>query len=93
MSQPCVHGSACFHPASADAQHAIACWVELQARAGGNSLIGRTLYPLLTEAGSSGVQVRPRIVYVGAPRETVDEVQPACVVGAVPVGAGKGETR
>lgn len=40
--------------------------MELQARAGGNALIGRQLYPLLSEAGFCSVQVSPRMVYVDA---------------------------
>jgi ubiquinone/menaquinone biosynthesis C-methylase UbiE len=58
------HGSAYFHPRSAQAQHAIDCLVELQARAGGNALIGRTLHPLLAQAGFADVRVSPRMVYV-----------------------------
>jgi SAM-dependent methyltransferase len=67
------HGSAFFHPDSADAQAAIDCQVELQARAGGNALIGRQVYPLLAAAGFADVRVRPRMVYVDASRpELVD---------------------
>ena len=62
------HGSAHFHPESADAQRAIRCLVELQRRAGGDALIGRRLYPLLTEAGLRDVRVSPRLVYVDASR-------------------------
>lgn len=62
------HGSAYFHPDQAAAHDAIQCLVELQQRAGGNSLIGRQVYPLLVEAGFSTVQVSPRIVYVDASR-------------------------
>lgn len=58
------HGSAYFHPASEPARRAVECLVELQARAGGNALIGRTLYPLLNEAGLADVGVSPRMVYV-----------------------------
>jgi len=58
------HGSTYFHPRSADADAAIACLVELQARAGGDSLIGRRLYPLLDAAGFADVAVDPRVVYV-----------------------------
>ena len=58
------HGSTFFHPDSAAAHRAIRCQVELQARAGGNALIGRQLYPLLQAAGFAGVQVSPRMVYV-----------------------------
>jgi SAM-dependent methyltransferase len=58
------HGSAYFHPESEAAHRAIGCLVELQARAGGDSLIGRRLHPLLTAAGFRGVRVEPRMVYV-----------------------------
>ena len=58
------HGSAFFHPNSEFAQKAIRCQVELQAKAGGNALIGRALYPLLREAGLDEVRVSPRMVYV-----------------------------
>lgn len=57
------HGSAFFAPDSAAARAAIDCLVELQRRAGGNGLIGRRLYPLLTEAGYVSVSVRPLFVY------------------------------
>ena len=67
------HGSAYFHPDSPDARRAIQCLVDLQARAGGNSLIGRTLYPLLTEAGFRGVGVTPRMVYVDSSRPDLVE--------------------
>ena len=53
-----------FHPDSELARRAVQCLVDLQARAGGNALIGRTLYPLLTEAGFAAVRVSPRMVYV-----------------------------
>ncbi len=62
------HGSAYFHPDSAAAHEAIATQIELQARAGGNALIGRQVYPLLTRAGFGGVRVSPRMVYVDASR-------------------------
>ena len=62
------HGSAYFHPDSAAAHAAIACQIELQARTGGNALIGRSLYPLLTAAGYRDVCVSPRLVYVDASR-------------------------
>jgi trans-aconitate methyltransferase len=62
------HGSAYFHPASARADRAIQCQVELQRRAGGNALIGRQVYPLMIGAGLADVQVSPRMVYVDASR-------------------------
>lgn len=62
------HGSAFFHPSSPAADRNIGCLVELQSRKGGDALIGRRLYPLLNEAGFSGVTVSPRIVYVDSSR-------------------------
>ncbi len=58
------HGSTFFYPDSEDARHAVSCQVELQKRAGGNAMIGRGLYPLLTKAGYKSVRVSPRMVYV-----------------------------
>jgi hypothetical protein len=40
--------------------------VELQARAGGDAMIGRRLFPLLKEAGFASPRVSPRMVYVDA---------------------------
>ncbi|WP_279579511.1 methyltransferase domain-containing protein [Fodinicola feengrottensis] len=68
------HGSAFFHPASAYAQATIDCLVELQARAGGDGLLGRQVEPLLTAAGFRDVVVRPRTMYV-------DRTRPALVEG------------
>ncbi len=62
------HGSAYFHPDSSVARNAIQCLVELQRLSGGNALIGRQLYPLMIEAGLTGVQVSPRMVYVDSSR-------------------------
>ena len=62
------HGSAYFHPDSRNARKAIQCLIDLQAHAGGDSLIGRSLYPLLTQAGLQHVEVSPRAVYVDASR-------------------------
>ncbi len=67
------HGSAYFHPESRHARRTIQCLIELQARAGGDSLIGRSLYPLLTRAGLSSVEVSPRMVYVDASRPQLVE--------------------
>jgi len=68
------HGSAYFHPDSEEAHMAIQCQVELQKRAGGNANIGRTLYPLLNDAGFKKIKVSPRMVYV-------DSSKPAFVEG------------
>jgi SAM-dependent methyltransferase len=67
------HGSAYFHPENADASKAIDCLVELQRRGGGNALIGRQLYPLVTGAGFSDVHVTPRMVYVDSSRPALVE--------------------
>jgi SAM-dependent methyltransferase len=60
------HGSTYFHPDSEFARRAVDCLVRLQAAAGGNALIGRTLYPLLRQAGCDSIRVSPRMVYVDA---------------------------
>jgi trans-aconitate methyltransferase len=62
------HGSTYFHPDSAAARAAIECQVTLQRRAGGNALIGRQLYPLMTEAGMTQVRVSPRMAYADSSR-------------------------
>jgi ubiquinone/menaquinone biosynthesis C-methylase UbiE len=62
------HGSVYFHPESRDARRAINCQIALQALAGGNALIGRELYPLLTKAGFRNCRVSPRMVYVDSSR-------------------------
>ena len=62
------HGSAYFHPNGENARRAIACLVDLQARAGGDALIGRRLYPLLCQGGFTHVLVSPRMVYADASR-------------------------
>ncbi len=67
------HGSAYFHPDSIYARKAIQCLIDIQAAAGGNSLIGRQLYPLLTQAGYREVRVKPLMVYADSSRpEWVD---------------------
>ena len=67
------HGSTYFHPDSSAAHEAIQCQVDLQRVAGGDSLIGRRVYPLLVEAGFDAVHVRPLMVYVDSSRpELVD---------------------
>lgn len=62
------HGSTYFHPENAAARAAIQCLIDLQATAGGNSLIGRELYPLMVSAGLDAVRVSARMVYVDASR-------------------------
>jgi SAM-dependent methyltransferase len=67
------HGSTYFHPDSDAAHDAIRCQIELQRAGGGDALIGRQVYPLMTAAGFDDVRVSPRMVYVDATRpELVD---------------------
>jgi ubiquinone/menaquinone biosynthesis C-methylase UbiE len=67
------HGSVYFYPKSDEARRAIQCQIELQQRAGGNALIGRELYPLLTRAGFDSVRVSPRMVYVDSSKPELVE--------------------
>lgn len=62
------HGSAYYHPRSHAAQATIDCLVTLQARIGGNALIGRELFPLLRRAGFADIKVDPRVVYADSSR-------------------------
>lgn len=57
------HGSALYYPETAAARDVIQCLIDLQARMGGNSLIGRELWHLLNDAGFTRVRVSPRQVY------------------------------
>lgn len=67
------HGSCYFYPESAAARKAIQCLIDLQKDAGGNSLIGRELYPVLAAAGFQEVRVSPRMVYVDDSRPKLVE--------------------
>lgn len=67
------HGSAYFHPDSLEAREAVNCLVHIQAGLGGNSLIGRQVYPLLAGAGYREVRVTPRVVYADASRPEMVE--------------------
>ena len=67
------HGSAFFHPDNQEARKAIQCLIDLQNTSGGNALIGRQLYPLVTGAGFSAVSVSPRFVYVDASHQDLVE--------------------
>ncbi len=62
------HGSCFFSPDNEDARHVWNCLVEVQARLGGDSLIGRRLYPLLVQAGFQSIEVTPRFVYADSSR-------------------------
>ncbi|BEQ16386.1 methyltransferase domain-containing protein [Desulfoferula mesophila] len=70
------HGSCYFHPDGALARRAWQCLIDAQAALGGDSLIGRRLYPLMVQAGAEQVRVGPRAVYC-------DDSRPAWVEGFV----------
>ena len=67
------HGSAYFYPDSTAAKRAIASLVELQKMSGGNAMIGRELYPLLSKTGFRSVRVSPRMVYADSSRPEMVE--------------------
>ena len=67
------HGSTFFYPESTEAKRAIRCLVDLQKTAGGDALIGRRLFPLVTAPGLHDVSVSPRLVYVDASRPALVE--------------------
>jgi SAM-dependent methyltransferase len=67
------HGSWYCHPQTAEATRAVQCLIEIQARLGGDSLIGRRLYPLLGASGFANVQVTPRMIYVDSSRPDLVE--------------------
>jgi len=62
------HGSALLFPDSREAHKVIDCLVHLQREMGGNALIGRELWHLMTGAGFAKVAVSPRIVYADRSR-------------------------
>ncbi|MBI4545505.1 MAG: methyltransferase domain-containing protein [Gemmatimonadetes bacterium] len=60
------HGSCYFSPRHPAAQRAWECLIQVQAALGGDSLVGRRLYPLLHAAGFEDVAVSPRMIYADA---------------------------
>jgi ubiquinone/menaquinone biosynthesis C-methylase UbiE len=78
------HGSWYCHPQTPEAAHTVRCLIDIQARLGGDSLIGRRIYPLLTEAGFRQAHVSPRMVYVDSSRpELVDGFSKNTFIGMV----------
>jgi hypothetical protein len=67
------HGSWYCHPQTPECSRTVQYLIEIQARLGGDSLIGRRLYPLLVEAGFRETHVSPRMVYVDASRPELVE--------------------
>ncbi|MCB2191884.1 MAG: methyltransferase domain-containing protein [Deltaproteobacteria bacterium] len=64
------HGSCYFHPDGELARRAWQCLIDCQAALGGDSLIGRRVYPLMVQAGVQDVVVRPKAVYCDDSRPT-----------------------
>lgn len=62
------HGSSLLYPNSEAAWETIQILIDIQAEKGGNALIGRELYPLLSQTGLASLVVEPRMVYVDASR-------------------------
>lgn len=67
------HGSTYFHPHSDLGMQTVDCLIKVQAVMGGNSLIGRQLYPLLSNAGFKQIHISPRMVYVDFSRPQLVE--------------------
>jgi ubiquinone/menaquinone biosynthesis C-methylase UbiE len=67
------HGSWYCHPHTPEAAHTVGCLIDIQARLGGDSLIGRRIYPLLAAAGFRKARVSPRMVYVDPSRPELVE--------------------
>jgi ubiquinone/menaquinone biosynthesis C-methylase UbiE len=67
------HGSTYFCPESKAAHMAIQCLIDIQTSIGGNSLIGRQIYPLLKASGFQTIKVTPRMVYVDSSRPELVE--------------------
>lgn len=83
------HGSTFFHPDDPYAKKAVQCLVTLQQEMGGNALIGRELYPLVTRAGYHDVRVSPRMVYVDASRPALVEGFTKLTFTAMVEGVGR----
>jgi ubiquinone/menaquinone biosynthesis C-methylase UbiE len=62
------HETSLFWPYSEAAMKTIRCLIDIQKRFGGDSLIGRRLYPLLKQAGFRDISVIPRPVYADCGR-------------------------
>ena len=65
------HGSCYFHPTTDEAVQAWRSLIQVQADLGGDSLIGRRLHAVMTEAGVRDSIVSPRMVYADRSRPEV----------------------
>jgi len=80
------HGSCYFHPETPAARTAWDGLVRAQALLGGDSCIGRRVYPLLAQAGFGDVRVSPRLVYADGSLPEVAEAFVRKII--VPMVAG-----
>jgi SAM-dependent methyltransferase len=60
------HGSCFWHPETPASRAVWQCLIDVQAGIDGESLMGRRLYPLLSNAGFHDVHVSPRNIYCDA---------------------------
>ena len=67
------HGSTYYHPESPNARKTIQCLVDIQVEMGGNSLIGRQLYPLLKKSKYDEIWISPRMIYVDSSKPDLVE--------------------
>jgi ubiquinone/menaquinone biosynthesis C-methylase UbiE len=67
------HGSCYFYPESKEAVKAWECLIKCQKSLDCNPMIGREIYPLLTNSGFKNVQVSPKIVYVDSSKPDLVE--------------------
>lgn len=67
------HGSCFFHPETKAGVKAWNSLIEVQAELGGDSLIGRQVYPLLKQAGFTDIAASPRMVYSDSSRPHMKE--------------------
>lgn len=67
------HGSCFFHPETEAGVEAWNSLIEVQAELGGDSLIGRQVYPLLKQAGFIDIMTSPRMVYSDSSRPHMEE--------------------
>lgn len=58
------HGSCYFYPSTNESVKAWNCLIKVQSSLKGNSLIGRELFPLLSQTSFSDIIVSPRMVYI-----------------------------
>ncbi len=58
------HGSCYFYPETEESLKVWNCLIRVQESLGGNSLIGRQVFPLLKQSGFRDIRVSPRMLYM-----------------------------